>query len=61
MRSLVRILPGPYISAMHLCIRFFVTDFVCKTLSQATNFSKLNDFVDNFKFDEGGKEFSKRV
>ena len=30
-RSLVRILPGPCISAMHLFICFFVTDFVCKT------------------------------
>ena len=27
MRSLVRILPGPYIYAMHLHICFFVTDF----------------------------------
>ena len=30
-RSLVRILPGPYISAMHLFIYFFVKDFVHKT------------------------------
>ena len=30
MRSLVRILPGPYISAMHLVIGLFVTDFVRK-------------------------------
>ena len=29
-RSLVRILPEPYISAMHLLICFFVTDFVHK-------------------------------
>ena len=28
--SLVQILLGPYISAMHLFICFFVTDFVCK-------------------------------
>ena len=30
-RSLVRTLPRPYISAMHLFICFFVIDFVCKT------------------------------
>ena len=29
-RSLVQILPEPYISAMHLFICFFVMDFVCK-------------------------------
>ena len=29
--ALVRIRPGPYISAMHLFISFFVTDFVRKT------------------------------
>ena len=29
-KSLVRILPGRYISAMHLFICFIVTDFVCK-------------------------------
>ena len=29
-RSLIRILPGPYISAMHLFICFFVTDFIRK-------------------------------
>ena len=27
---MVRIPPGSYISAMHLFISFFVTDFVCK-------------------------------
>ena len=32
MGSLVRILPRPYISAMHLFICFFITDFVCKNL-----------------------------
>ena len=31
-RSLVRILPGPYISAIHLFICLFVTDFVCKVI-----------------------------
>ena len=30
-RSLVQILPGPYISAMRLFICFFVTDFVHKS------------------------------
>ena len=30
--TLVRISPGSYISAMHLLISFFVTDFVRKTL-----------------------------
>ena len=30
-RSLVQILPGPHLPAMHLFICFFVTDFACKT------------------------------
>ena len=39
MRSLVRILSGPYVSAIHLFVCFFVTDFVHKTLSLLDKFS----------------------
>ena len=38
MRSLVRILPRPYISAMHLFIYFFITDFVRKNVATRDKF-----------------------
>ena len=38
MRSLIRILPGPYISATHLFICFFVTDVVRKNVSAKSNY-----------------------
>ena len=49
-RSLVQILPGPYISAMHLFICLFVTDFVVcygRPLPQTSLFPDLYTIPNN--------------
>ena len=61
MRSLVRILPGPNISARNLLICFFVTDFVRKSINgknfhnpcqsvQTAQANKGQIFYSNLKF-----------
>ena len=42
--ALVQILSEPYISAMHLFISFFVTDFVRKNIKLGINFYMLSSF-----------------
>ena len=44
-RSLVRILPGPYISAMHLLICFFVKDFVYKKIQSCNEQCEIYGFL----------------
>ena len=52
-RSLVRILPAPYISAMHLFICFLVTDFICKkkktqkSIEYCTGYNNITEIMFN--------------